>query len=374
MSKHPAHTMPFDELQARLKAAREQRLLYERFGPDGLVLYVYSETCVYDGAWEPVTMAARGLILHPPEQRIVATPFPKFFNAGERGEPIPDLPFDVTEKLDGSLIIIFHHAGSWRTATKGSFDSPQALWAAERLAAWDLSALKPGNTYLAEATYPENRIVVRHTEPAMRLLAAYGPDGVEVPWADVVATASALGITTAKRLAFNSVADLAARAKTLPRDEEGYVLRFSNGLRLKIKGDEYKRIHALISGLTPLAMWEALGANMDMQSIRRDLPEEFWDDFDKIVEVLNGKVQAIIAEVTAAGAEMAGLSDKDVGLRHKTLSDVVRPLIFEFRKGPETLLQGRTRDKLFRMIRPTGNVLPGYQPSSAMNRIADEAG
>ena len=42
MLVHPAHPMSFDELVAELKAAKEQRLVYERFGPEDLVLYVYS--------------------------------------------------------------------------------------------------------------------------------------------------------------------------------------------------------------------------------------------------------------------------------------------------------------------------------------------
>ncbi len=110
----------------------------------------------------------------------VATPFPKFFNVGEKRGTVPDLPFEVYEKLDGSLIIAFYHAGRWRTATKGAFDSPQAVWAQGRLDATDLIALVPGTTYLFEAVYPENRIVVRYAEPALVLLAAYDADGREL--------------------------------------------------------------------------------------------------------------------------------------------------------------------------------------------------
>ena len=57
MFVHPAHTMTFDDLVAGLQAAKAQRHVYERFGPDDLVLYVYSEHCVFDGAWQPVTLA-----------------------------------------------------------------------------------------------------------------------------------------------------------------------------------------------------------------------------------------------------------------------------------------------------------------------------
>ena len=177
---HPAHAMPFDALFAGLQAALAERLVYERPGPDGLALYVYTSHCVYEGAWNPVTTSARGLILDLAARRIVATPFPKFFNAGERDGTIPDLPFDTTEKLDGSLIIVFNHAGTWRAATKGAFASPQALWAQARLDALDLSALTPGVTYLAEATYPENKIVVHYPVGALRMLAAYDSGGGEL--------------------------------------------------------------------------------------------------------------------------------------------------------------------------------------------------
>ncbi len=132
----------------------------------------------------------------------MATPFLKFFNVGEKRGVVPDLPFKAFEKLDSSLIIAFHHAGHWRTATKGAFDSPQAVWAQERLDAADHAALVLGTTYLFEAVYPGNRIVVRYAEPAMVLLVACDADGREL--ADEVLTAVTGGLDgrTARRTAF----------------------------------------------------------------------------------------------------------------------------------------------------------------------------
>jgi RNA ligase len=46
---HPARTMPFADLVEALKAARAARLVYEQTGPDGLRLYCYSSSRVYDG-------------------------------------------------------------------------------------------------------------------------------------------------------------------------------------------------------------------------------------------------------------------------------------------------------------------------------------
>jgi RNA ligase len=55
-----------------------------------------------DKAWNQFTLMARGLILCPSEKRVVATPIPKFFNYGEVLD-VPELPFNATVKMDGSL-------------------------------------------------------------------------------------------------------------------------------------------------------------------------------------------------------------------------------------------------------------------------------
>ena len=370
---HPAHTIPYGDLAAQLEQARIERLVVEREGPDGLKLYCYSDRCVYEAAWTLPTIAARGLILAPASRRIVATPFPKFFNYGERGVEAPSLPFTTAEKLDGSLIIIYFHAGQWRTATKGSFDSAQALWALARLARHDLSALTPGTTYLAEAIYPENRIVVRYDEPGLVLLAAYSERGEEIEAAELAATAASLGLRLAQTSHFAEIAELVAHAKTLPRSQEGFVVRYANGLRLKLKGDEYRRIHALISGVTPLALWEIMWKGDDLQSVRRELPEEFWGDFDAIVELLTKKLDALLDRIARAAETVKDLTDKDVGLRLASFDADVRGFIFPWRKSGGDPLQGRNRQALFQAIRPDGNALPGYVASFAMNRATADA-
>jgi RNA ligase len=369
---HPARDIPFDELLAGLEAARAAGNVVSKQCPAGRAIYVYSAHCVYENAWDRFSLMARGLILHPQERRVLATPFPKFFNAGERGAAIPDLPFEVFEKVDGSLAIIHQFAGEWRAATKGAFDSAQAAWVEARLRAQDLSALVPGATYLAEAVYPENRIVVRYSKPELVLLAAYLEDGTEVPFDALAETAAALGWRVARRHAFASFSALAEHARGLPKTEEGFVIRFVDGLRLKLKGDEYKRIHALISRCTPLAMWEAMQAGDDMQAIRRDLPEEFWSDFDAITSMLQRDIDAVTVRVAATAAELAHLSDKEVGLRLGTLDPQVRPFIFHWRKAGGRI-DGRARETLYRTVRPTGNVLAGYKPSYALGRVMDEA-
>jgi RNA ligase len=364
--------MTFDRLMAGMEAVCATRMARKCVDPaTSRVLYCYTNHCVFENAWDEFSLLARGLILHPGERRVVATPFPKFFNVGERGRPIPDLPFETFEKLDGSLAIIHHHDGRWRAATKGAFFSTQAQWVEARLAMQDTAPLQPGTTYLAEAIYPENRIVIHYPEEALVMLAAYREDGAEMSFDELQETAAALGWRTAGRHSYTSFADLVTDAKALPATSEGFVIRFSDGLRLKLKGEEYRRIHALISHCTPLAMWEAMMAGDDMQAIRRDLPEEFYEDFDAIVGILGAKAEGLTAKVAETAARVAHLSDKELGLSLAQHDEDVRPFLFPYRKSGGKI-DGRTRQTLFRSFRPNANVLEGYTPSYAMNRVMDE--
>jgi RNA ligase len=369
---HPARAQKFEDLIAGLRRAVAAGFVHRRACARlGLHLYVYTPRCVYEDGWDDFSRMARGLILDEEAGRIVATPFPKFFNLGERHGTVPDLPFEVFEKLDGSLIIVFHHRGLWHAATKGAFDSEQALWAQERLNGADLSALQPGATYLFEAVYPENRIVIRYSEPEMVMLGGYQPDGSELSYDEIETISRQLGGHAAKRHVFQNIPEMVANAAALPRDYEGYVLRFSNGLRLKIKGAEYRRIHALISRCTPLAMWEALDAGDDLAAIRRDLPEEFWTDFDQIIVLLQARITALEDGVAALAASVAHLSDKELGLALPTLPAETRPYLFAYRKSGA--ITGNARKTLLRSIRPAANALPGYTPSYAMGRMLEEA-
>ncbi|MCC6744610.1 MAG: hypothetical protein IT175_12190 [Acidobacteria bacterium] len=154
-----------------------------RHPTEPLTIYNYTARCQYDGHWTPMTRQCRGLIADDSGQ-VVARPFPKFFNYGDLavGE-IPDEPFDVFEKLDGSLGVLYRTADGPAIATRGSFTSEQALLATDMLRSRYAGAeFLDGCTYLFEIIYPENRIVVDYGgESRLVLLAVIDTaTGVEV--------------------------------------------------------------------------------------------------------------------------------------------------------------------------------------------------
>ena len=78
----------------------------------------------------------------------------------ENEPSLPDEPFAVFEKYDGSLLIVARFEDDVVVATRGAFCSPQAQEGAQILAQYGYDFIQPGWTYLFEVIYPENRIVV----------------------------------------------------------------------------------------------------------------------------------------------------------------------------------------------------------------------
>ncbi|MFF4445198.1 RNA ligase [Streptomyces sp. NPDC001502] len=239
-----------------------------------LSIYTYTRTAQYERVWNDVTTRCRGLVADDETGAIVALPLPKFFNVGEHesGQPyapaLPDEPFEVYDKVDGSLAVVFHYADRWRVASKGSFISAQATWAQRLLDGRDTAALRPGTTYLAEILYPQNRIVVDYGDRRdLVLLAAFGRDGTEVPLTEAASHWEGIGsvVTVWPAMPIGELIAL-TESNTLPggapatgTQAEGFVLRFASGVRAKAKLAEYVRLHRVLTKVTERDIWRAHG-------------------------------------------------------------------------------------------------------------------
>ncbi|MFE3760859.1 RNA ligase [Streptomyces sp. NPDC059104] len=263
--------LPAQELAAAIDAGHVTRKPHPELP---LSIYTYTRTAQYEQIWNRVTTRCRGLVADDTTGAVVALPLPKFFNVGEHEQgrayapALPDEPFEVYDKVDGSLAVVFHYADHWRVASKGSFISAQATWGQRRLDTRDTAALVPGVTYLAEILYPQNRIVVDYGDRRdLVLLAAYGPDGTEVPLAEAAAHWRDIGsvvtvwpaMPLAELLALTEANALPGGERASGTDAEGFVLRFASGVRAKAKLGEYVRLHRLLTRVTERDIWRSHG-------------------------------------------------------------------------------------------------------------------
>jgi hypothetical protein len=262
----------------------EKKLLEKTSHPTlPLDIYNYSRECQFSSTWDDVTLNMRGTVLDR-EGNVIAKPFPKFFNMEEhKVEEIPNEPFEVFEKMDGSLGILFHYADEWHLATRGSFASDQAIKGKEILDRYQYDRLIPGFTYLFEIIYPENRIVCDYDYEDLVMLAVIdNKDGYELRIHDndihlegirFVNLYNNLGFKIVKK--YDGVDDYKQLKSMIGNNAEGFVIKFKSGFRMKIKGEEYVRLHRILTNFSNVDIWELLKDDKDLDEFLERVPDEF---------------------------------------------------------------------------------------------------
>ena len=266
----------------KLHKYREDGLLYSQVHLTlPLTIWNYSEKVQYEGLWDGVTLMCRGLVTDD-QGNIVARPFRKFFNMEEKRHT-PTQEFEVYEKMDGSLGILFNYNGEWILATRGSFTSDQAIRGMELLQKYNYTELPTGMTYLFEIIYPENRIVCKYEyEDLVMIGAIHTTYGIEY---DIHANKySELGFPLVHK--YDGVKDYHQLKDMISADAEGFIVKFSNGDRMKIKGEEYLRLHRVMTNVSTTAVWEILSTGGSMAELLKDVPDEFFNKVDEVVKDL----------------------------------------------------------------------------------------
>lgn len=298
----------------------ENGLLHKQTHPIfDLTIWNYTPKVQYERLWDDITLQCRGLVTNS-KGEIVARPFKKFFNYEEHKlEDIPNEEFVVYEKLDGSLGILFNYQEEWILCTRGSFTSPQSIKGKEILDRHDISAWRKDNTYLFEIIYPENRIVVDYgnEEKLVVIGAIHTETGDEI---------SDMGLSYMGQSGFEVVTTYKTWGEgydllkeEISKDKEGYVIRFKNGFRMKIKGEEYKRLHKILTNISNRDIWDYLKDNKPFDEILDKVPDEFYSWVKETARDLTIRFENINKDYTEIyeNLKSQNLSRKDFAFKAK---------------------------------------------------------
>ena len=231
--------------------------------------------------WDEYTLSCRGMVVDA-EGNILARPFQKFKNYEEHDPSEIDMSqeFNIFEKMDGSLIIVFYYEPrmEWIVASRGSFISEQSIEARKMIDVSVYEKLSKTNTYLFEILYPENRIVVNYgnRRELVLLTRIETKTGFELYYDDLVNKYSKL-FTVVKKYNIKNIKNL-NELKALEEDNrEGFVVRFLNGFRVKVKFSEYIRLHGILTNVSNLIVWEHMRDNYEFDELLDRVPDEFYD-------------------------------------------------------------------------------------------------
>lgn len=320
-------------------------LLYSQTHPTlPLTIWNYTEKVQYEGLWDEITLSCRGLITEDTTGKVLIQPFKKFFNYEEliHKDVIPskgDYVY-IQEKMDGSLGILFCYKGEWIMATRGSFTSDQAIKGLELLKqkypVFDRAWMKE-YAYLVEIIYKENQIVVDYNgEDKITFLSVVLNEGydcwkptdeTELHWTTACSIFAGNGIKksdivkTEQHFSFSDslYKQLKAQNET---NKEGFVLRFFPGnFRMKIKFEDYIRLHKVMTNLSTTAIWEVLSAGSTMDTLLEDVPDEF---YNKIKEYELGLVSRFIEIRDNAISECARIAVRVTDGDRKSFAELAK--------------------------------------------------
>lgn len=332
--------------------------------PDDLAIVNYTAKAQQNYHWNSVTEQCRGLIYNPVTLQVLQRPFSKFYNYDEKQAPfIPDDTIVTAyDKLDGSLGIPYATPdGEVAIATRGSFTSDQALWATARIRSEEgvykrfksnVVGYQGRLTDLFEIIYHDNRIVVNYHDEGVRyLLTRDVIDGkliyVSESWEPYTLSAPELYHGT-----FKGLWDLEER-----HNAEGYVVHAGQRM-VKVKYEEYVRLHRIVTRLSERAIWEMMGGpNPDkIDDLVSRIPEEHGRWARDVAHKLMEAYIVVGCYLVELQMQLEPIKGKDIretrklkALHIKDESPVVKSCIF-------ALLDGKTYDQiLWNALRPKGD-------------------
>lgn len=323
----------------KLNDYKERGFLYNQTQGD-LTIWNYTNEAQYEGFWDEITLMCRGLVTSAAGE-IVAHPFNKFFNHSEQFAPKNFTPTKSYAKLDGSLIIAFYYNWEWYVVSRGSFTSDQAIIARQLFKDLPYERLDIEKTYMFELIGPSNPHVVDYKEDRLILT------GVRDVISGVESEPFVKGFNNVKEDGFTNVPFiLQAYEHRSGKEMEGFVLVDEDYRRIKVKLDDYIRLHKIVFGLSNKLVWESLAFNTPLE-----YPDEAKDVVEECKDELNKRFGEILTNATK---NVEYIKNGEF----ETRKEIAKYILNNFEKSEQSLIFGildgkDVSDMIWKQLKPT---------------------
>lgn len=231
---------------------------------DSLVMFNYTQ-----GASQPceIVNECRGLILDESDDfKVIRYGFYRFYNFCEPGAAKVDIDsLQVLEKIDGSLIMIYWYENRWHISTRATFDCDNTPTPCDendtfgrlvRLALFkqnvELYSLDKDYTHCFELVSPKTRVIINYPETKLYYLMSRNNNTYEEAMLDIGVEKPRtydFFIYPARhsKLTIDRVLEMMHQQASEQNGAkfEGFVCVDKYGNRVKVKNDDWVRIHIL---------------------------------------------------------------------------------------------------------------------------------
>lgn len=219
---------------------------------------------------------ARGLILDSSDDwNIVCYTFHKFFNMQEGfAHPLDWNTVRVYQKLDGSIIQMYHFRGAWHFATSGTIDgmteTTSGLKLFSELATETVqkcygltrdeftSRFDQDYCYAFELCTPFNIVITQHKSYSLNLLGLRNKRTLQE---EPIEQDKFDWLRRPKAYPLRDIAEIQKTFESMTWEEEGYIFCDAGFNRQKCKNPAYVSVHHLKSGLGPQYIMDVIKDN-----------------------------------------------------------------------------------------------------------------
>lgn len=313
----------------------------------------------------PISQECRGLILHRETLQVINKSFHKFFNYGEGF--IPDIDWasaQIQEKIDGSIISLYHYQNEWHCGTKKvpRANQPLELFpdltfrAVVEMAIRDMgytwesftSYLYPDYSYSFELTSPETQVQIFYPDRKLTLLAAWNRNTLEE-----IADLSYLPFPRPKLYNIKTLKEVIDVANSFGcKEQEGFVVVDKNLNRIKVKNEAY-----VLAGKFKDSLYHPRHMINLLQLDKFDdvvaVVPEFWGN--KMRE-MNDRVIKFIAMVDSEYDKIKNIEDQKA-FALEALKTKIHSLLFRMRRFKKTGMQcfvETDADSILQLMENTG--------------------
>ena len=287
----------------------------------------------------------------------------------------PDEIVEATIKYDGSLGIAFLWNGEVMVTTRRRMDSQQAIWAKQWIGDHcNLSEFQAGYTYLFEIVYSNNTMVVNYPFEGLVLLAITDEIGREMAYEELLGCAKTINFFMVTPRIVGPYSEVmwycggikvdqkvitpfsSGASPVNEKRQEGWVVKFQGGNRLKIIHEWWKNASKLGQLVHPQVVW-LLIKHDKIKDVFGDAPIQFKTEVRRMVRAVGRTIDR-----TLRGEEKLVTKERyeDVGFQEaETRRDVLNrtpffhPAKANYRRVPI----------LMNYVRPITPALKDYEPS-----------
>lgn len=303
---------------------------------EGLMQFDYTKVCTYENKWDETTSICRGIILDK-DYNIVCPCMPKFFNFSQyspekQKEIALRKDFYSTKKYDGTLTFLYFYNDKLHINSKCSFDSfvTKEAWNIVKNTNLDTKFRKLYNNLgkmvlICETISPETKILVDYGETReLVLLTSYKynediNEWKEIDYDTLISISKDLDLHLTERTKM-SFEELINWQKTHDFTEEGFVVVYSDGLRVKFKSNDYLRVAAVKEYLDEKHLIGVAIENSDKDYYEalinriKDLPDELQKEALEIAKNIQNKFYNLYQKIDLEYQETKDNTDKEIGL------------------------------------------------------------